>query len=212
MAARLPLLHVPSGCVPRGSLPAGSQSLPPQPSTPGPTASPEQLSFRERQKYFELEVRVPQTEGPPKRVSLVGADDLRKMQEEEGEPVGGQQAGLPRGRRLSLTRAPPHPDPQPESCSRRGRRCCRRQPLRGAPRTEKTLRRRKSRRRSRPGLAQALAQGEGVRGWHLVSPQASSSHWCPTYLALLSCPLVQALPHVPSAPRGRQRPCADSQS
>lgn len=51
----------------------------------GPTASPEQLSFRERQKYFELEVRVPQAEGPPKRVSLVGADDLRKMQEEEGE-------------------------------------------------------------------------------------------------------------------------------
>ena len=47
-------------------------------------ASPEQLSFRERQKYFELEVRVPQAEGPPKRVSLVGADDLRKMQEEEG--------------------------------------------------------------------------------------------------------------------------------
>lgn len=57
----------------------------PQPCTPGPTASPEQLSFRERQKYFELEVRVPQAEGPPKRVSLVGADDLRKMQEEEGE-------------------------------------------------------------------------------------------------------------------------------
>lgn len=56
-----------------------------QPCTPGPTASPEQLSFRERQKYFELEVRVPQAEGPPKRVSLVGADDLRKMQEEEGE-------------------------------------------------------------------------------------------------------------------------------
>ncbi|TKC44308.1 hypothetical protein EI555_001754, partial [Monodon monoceros] len=58
---------------------------PAQPPTPGPTASPEQLSFRERQKYFELEVRVPQTGGPPKRVSLVGADDLRKMQEEEGE-------------------------------------------------------------------------------------------------------------------------------
>lgn len=29
---------------------------------------------------------MPQAEGPPKRVSLVGADDLRKMQEEEGEP------------------------------------------------------------------------------------------------------------------------------
>lgn len=57
----------------------------PQHPVPGPAASPEQLSFRERQKYFELEVRVPQAEGPPKRVSLVGADDLRKMQEEEGE-------------------------------------------------------------------------------------------------------------------------------
>uniref|UniRef100_A0A8C6RQ71 Scribbled planar cell polarity n=1 Tax=Nannospalax galili TaxID=1026970 RepID=A0A8C6RQ71_NANGA len=58
-----------------------------QPPTPGPTASPEQLSFRERQKYFELEVRVPQAEGPPKRVSLVGADDLRKMQEEEARKL-----------------------------------------------------------------------------------------------------------------------------
>ncbi|XP_032982096.1 protein scribble homolog isoform X4 [Rhinolophus ferrumequinum] len=55
--------------------------------TPGPTASPEQLSFRERQKYFELEVRAPQAEGPPKRVSLVGADDLRKMQEEEARKL-----------------------------------------------------------------------------------------------------------------------------
>ncbi|XP_059971432.1 protein scribble homolog isoform X2 [Mesoplodon densirostris] len=60
---------------------------PAQPPTPGPTASPEQLSFRERQKYFELEVRVPQTGGPPKRVSLVGADDLRKMQEEEARKL-----------------------------------------------------------------------------------------------------------------------------
>lgn len=30
---------------------------------------------------------MPQAEGPPKRVSLVGADDLRKMQEEEGEEL-----------------------------------------------------------------------------------------------------------------------------
>ncbi|XP_059983631.1 protein scribble homolog isoform X14 [Lagenorhynchus albirostris] len=60
---------------------------PAQPPKPGPTASPEQLSFRERQKYFELEVRVPQTGGPPKRVSLVGADDLRKMQEEEARKL-----------------------------------------------------------------------------------------------------------------------------
>lgn len=74
----------------------------PQPPTPGPAASPEQLSFRERQKYFELEVRVPQAEGPPKRVSLVGADDLRKMQEEEGE---GHGSGLGAGSRLA------RPDP-----------------------------------------------------------------------------------------------------
>lgn len=65
----------------------------PQSPTPGPSASPEQLSFRERQKYFELEVRPPQAEGPPKRVSLVGADDLRKMQEEEGEWMGCPPAG-----------------------------------------------------------------------------------------------------------------------
>nr|XP_044998815.1 protein scribble homolog isoform X2 [Jaculus jaculus] len=63
-----------------------------QPPTPGPTASPEQLSFRERQKYFELEVRVPQAEGPPKRVSLVGADDLRKMQEEEARKLQQKRA------------------------------------------------------------------------------------------------------------------------
>ncbi|XP_036159479.1 protein scribble homolog isoform X3 [Myotis myotis] len=65
-----------------------------QPCTPGPTASPEQLSFRERQKYFELEVRVPQAEGPPKRVSLVGADDLRKMQEEEARKLQQKRAQM----------------------------------------------------------------------------------------------------------------------
>ncbi|KAM6171478.1 protein scribble homolog isoform 2-T2 [Erethizon dorsatum] len=61
---------------------------------PGPAASPEQLSFRERQKYFELEVRVPQAEGPPKRVSLVGADDLRKMQEEEARKLQQKRAQM----------------------------------------------------------------------------------------------------------------------
>ncbi|XP_037855942.1 protein scribble homolog isoform X1 [Chlorocebus sabaeus] len=65
-----------------------------QPPTPGPAASPEQLSFRERQKYFELEVRVPQAEGPPKRVSLVGADDLRKMQEEEARKLQQKRAKM----------------------------------------------------------------------------------------------------------------------
>lgn len=34
---------------------------------------------------------MPQAEGPPKRVSLVGADDLRKMQEEEGEEPGREE-------------------------------------------------------------------------------------------------------------------------
>uniref|UniRef100_A0A8D1SIU9 Protein scribble homolog n=1 Tax=Sus scrofa TaxID=9823 RepID=A0A8D1SIU9_PIG len=70
-----------------GGRPALTADAPAQPPTPGPAASPEQLSFRERQKYFELEVRVPQAEGPPKRVSLVGADDLRKMQEEEARKL-----------------------------------------------------------------------------------------------------------------------------
>ncbi|XP_012924831.1 protein scribble homolog isoform X7 [Heterocephalus glaber] len=65
-----------------------------QPPGPGPAASPEQLSFRERQKYFELEVRVPQAEGPPKRVSLVGADDLRKMQEEEARKLQQKRAQM----------------------------------------------------------------------------------------------------------------------
>ncbi|XP_069322895.1 protein scribble homolog isoform X3 [Eulemur rufifrons] len=65
-----------------------------QTPSPGPAASPEQLSFRERQKYFELEVRVPQAEGPPKRVSLVGADDLRKMQEEEARKLQQKRAQM----------------------------------------------------------------------------------------------------------------------
>ncbi|KAG8515379.1 Protein scribble, partial [Galemys pyrenaicus] len=69
---------------------AGSPQAPPA----GPATSPEQLSFRERQKYFELEVRVPQAEGPPKRVSLVGADDLRKMQEEEARKLQQKRAQL----------------------------------------------------------------------------------------------------------------------
>uniref|UniRef100_A0A2R9A521 Protein scribble homolog n=1 Tax=Pan paniscus TaxID=9597 RepID=A0A2R9A521_PANPA len=70
------------------------EDAPAQPPTPGPAASPEQLSFRERQKYFELEVRVPQAEGPPKRVSLVGADDLRKMQEEEARKLQQKRAQM----------------------------------------------------------------------------------------------------------------------
>lgn len=61
--------------------------LPPlqMPSSPGGLHSPEQRSFRERQKYFEVELKQQPAEKPPKRVSLVGEEDLRKMKEEEGE-------------------------------------------------------------------------------------------------------------------------------
>ncbi|XP_072458689.1 protein scribble homolog isoform X5 [Notamacropus eugenii] len=73
---------------------------PPHPLTeaqvvpPSSSASPEQLSFRERQKYFELEVRPPQADGPPKRVSLVGEDDLKKMKEEEARKLQQKRALL----------------------------------------------------------------------------------------------------------------------
>lgn len=92
-----------------------------QPPTPGPAASPEQLSFRERQKYFELEVRVPQAEGPPKRVSLVGADDLRKMQEEEARKLQQKRAQMLReeavtsGPDVGLTSDRESPDDQQEA-------------------------------------------------------------------------------------------------
>ncbi|XP_052521112.1 protein scribble homolog isoform X6 [Tympanuchus pallidicinctus] len=49
--------------------------------------SPEQRSFRERQKYFEVEVKQQQVDKPPKRVSLVGEDDLKKMKEEEARKL-----------------------------------------------------------------------------------------------------------------------------
>uniref|UniRef100_A0A8C2TKE8 Protein scribble homolog n=1 Tax=Coturnix japonica TaxID=93934 RepID=A0A8C2TKE8_COTJA len=48
---------------------------------------PEQRSFRERQKYFEVEVKQQQVDKPPKRVSLVGEDDLKKMKEEEARKL-----------------------------------------------------------------------------------------------------------------------------
>ncbi|XP_014652758.1 PREDICTED: protein scribble homolog isoform X1 [Ceratotherium simum simum] len=74
--------------------PHPAQDAPAQSPAPGLAASPEQLTFRERQKYFELEVRVPQAEGRPKRVSLVGADDLRKMQEEEARKLQQKRAQM----------------------------------------------------------------------------------------------------------------------
>uniref|UniRef100_A0A6Q2YPL7 Protein scribble homolog n=1 Tax=Esox lucius TaxID=8010 RepID=A0A6Q2YPL7_ESOLU len=52
---------------------------------PPPPNSPEQRSFRDRQKYFEIDVKQQTPDSKPKgRVSLVGADDLKKMREEEG--------------------------------------------------------------------------------------------------------------------------------
>nr|XP_047908516.1 protein scribble homolog isoform X30 [Anser cygnoides] len=58
-------------------------------SVPMPSGlhSPEQRSFRERQKYFEVEVKQQQMDKPPKRVSLVGEDDLKKMKEEEARKL-----------------------------------------------------------------------------------------------------------------------------
>uniref|UniRef100_A0AAY4B3Z8 Protein scribble homolog n=1 Tax=Denticeps clupeoides TaxID=299321 RepID=A0AAY4B3Z8_9TELE len=53
-------------------------------SSPLGRASPEQRSFRDRQKYFEIDVKQQTPESKPKpRVSLVGEDDLKKMREEE---------------------------------------------------------------------------------------------------------------------------------
>ncbi|KAM3860349.1 protein scribble homolog [Diretmus argenteus] len=55
------------------------------PETPSPSGkdSPEQRSFRDRQKYFEIDVKQQTPDKPKPRVSLVGADDLKKMREEE---------------------------------------------------------------------------------------------------------------------------------
>ncbi|XP_065688879.1 protein scribble homolog isoform X18 [Patagioenas fasciata] len=78
-----------------------TQELPGQTSTENARAapevaphSPEQRSFRERQKYFEMEVKQQQTDKPPKRVSLVGEDDLKKMKEEEARKLQQKRALL----------------------------------------------------------------------------------------------------------------------
>ncbi|XP_047205327.1 protein scribble homolog isoform X19 [Girardinichthys multiradiatus] len=57
----------------------------PSPESPlfGGKKSPEQRSFRDRQKYFEIDVKQQTPEKPKPRVSLVGEDDLKKMREEE---------------------------------------------------------------------------------------------------------------------------------
>uniref|UniRef100_A0A8C2ZHS9 Protein scribble homolog n=1 Tax=Cyclopterus lumpus TaxID=8103 RepID=A0A8C2ZHS9_CYCLU len=54
-----------------------------EPPSPGGKYSPEQRSFRDRQKYFEIDVKQQTPEKPKPRVSLVGEDDLKKMREEE---------------------------------------------------------------------------------------------------------------------------------
>ncbi|XP_073691987.1 protein scribble homolog isoform X15 [Garra rufa] len=61
----------------------------PSPETPTPTNlgrdSPEQRSFRDRQKYFEIDVKQQTPDKPKPRISLVGEDDLKKMKEEEAK-------------------------------------------------------------------------------------------------------------------------------
>ncbi|XP_017328419.1 protein scribble homolog isoform X27 [Ictalurus punctatus] len=61
------------------------QTLPEPPTSSG-RGSPEQRSFRDRQKYFEIDVKQQTPDSKPKpRVSLVGEDDLKKMKEEEAK-------------------------------------------------------------------------------------------------------------------------------
>ncbi|KAF4089750.1 hypothetical protein AMELA_G00069670 [Ameiurus melas] len=57
-----------------------------EPLTSSGRGSPEQRSFRDRQKYFEIDVKQQTPDSKPKpRVSLVGEDDLKKMKEEEAK-------------------------------------------------------------------------------------------------------------------------------
>ncbi|XP_077349593.1 protein scribble homolog isoform X3 [Lithobates pipiens] len=76
------------------SHPSSEQQEPTTPRTPDRPCvtpegldSPEQRSFRERQKYFEMDMKQQQENRIPKRVSLVGEDDLRKMKEEEARKI-----------------------------------------------------------------------------------------------------------------------------
>ncbi|XP_060730068.1 protein scribble homolog isoform X14 [Tachysurus vachellii] len=60
----------------------------PEPHTSCGRGSPEQRSFRDRQKYFEIDVKQQTPDSKPKpRVSLVGEDDLKKMKEEEAKRI-----------------------------------------------------------------------------------------------------------------------------
>uniref|UniRef100_A0A665U2V7 Protein scribble homolog n=1 Tax=Echeneis naucrates TaxID=173247 RepID=A0A665U2V7_ECHNA len=71
--------YISLAAVPRLSRPSVDLQSP----SPGGKDSPEQRSFRDRQKYFEIDVKQQTPEKPKPRVSLVGEDDLKKMREEE---------------------------------------------------------------------------------------------------------------------------------
>ncbi|XP_059369639.1 protein scribble homolog isoform X13 [Carassius carassius] len=61
----------------------------PSPETPSSISrdSPEQRSFKDRQKYFEIDVKQQTPDKPKPRISLVGEDDLKKMKEEEAKRI-----------------------------------------------------------------------------------------------------------------------------
>uniref|UniRef100_A0A671SWG0 Protein scribble homolog n=1 Tax=Sinocyclocheilus anshuiensis TaxID=1608454 RepID=A0A671SWG0_9TELE len=61
----------------------------PSPETPSSIGrdGPEQRSFRDRQKYFEIDVKQQTPDKPKPRISLVGEDDLKKMKEEEAKRI-----------------------------------------------------------------------------------------------------------------------------
>ncbi|XP_051796749.1 protein scribble homolog isoform X6 [Acanthochromis polyacanthus] len=86
-----PFQHGPSPFNSQTSDPYGLRNSvhPVQPSpespSPGGKDSPEQRSFRDRQKYFEIDVKQQTPDKPKPRVSLVGEDDLKKMREEEAK-------------------------------------------------------------------------------------------------------------------------------
>ncbi|XP_041103565.1 protein scribble homolog isoform X4 [Polyodon spathula] len=64
--------------------------------SPSGLDSPEQRSFRDRQKYFEIDVKQHLPDSKPKpRVSLVAEDDLKKMREEEVRRIEQRTRGLP---------------------------------------------------------------------------------------------------------------------
>ncbi|XP_076840922.1 protein scribble homolog isoform X23 [Brachyhypopomus gauderio] len=62
--------------------------LSPETPTSCGRGSPEQRSFRDRQKYFEIDVKQQTPDNKPRpRISLVGEDDLKKMKEEEAKRI-----------------------------------------------------------------------------------------------------------------------------